>query len=240
MLADQIKTVFMQIEEPEDPIDIPVLEAARPQWATIGAFYQALADKIAALGDSIFVGDPAYQVVASKWFPDPKQMFAIKDVQTAVQGINVIIDQGEGTSTSPYDGSGEPAHYYRFEQIVKGRLLIERPGATPPYGYGGDPVVLDPKTVWDMDDDPKVAKYKAGSLSRQRADRFNYAYTRLLNSLYRTFNGRPEELDHAMGLMFELRLLSQQALATAAEWTDDTVTADKQTGLSFEYRALPV
>jgi len=240
----QVREVFMKIEEPEHPIDIPVvLEAERapaPEFATIGAFYLALADKIQTLGDAAFIGKPAHQVVASRWFPDPEEMFAIKDVKTAVQGITVIIDQGEGTATNPFDDSGAPAHYYRFEEIVKGRRLIPRPGATPPYVYGGDRVELEVQNVWDMDDDPKAAKYKPGSLSRHRADQFNYSYTRLLNSLHRTFNGHPEELDHAMGLMFELRLLAQQVLATPAEWTDPAATADKQTGLSFEYQALGV
>lgn len=235
----QVQDVFMKIEEPEKPLDIPVSDDASTealQFATIGAFYQALAQKIQALGSSVFVGNPAHQVVASRWFPDPEEMFAITDVRTAVQGIDLIIDQGEGTATNPFDDSGAPAHFYRFEEIVKGRRLIARPGAKPPYVYGGDRVELDEQDVWDMDDDPKVAKYKPGSLSRYRADQFNLAYTRLLNSLHRTFNGHPDELDHAMGSMFELRLLSQQVLATPAEWADPAVTAQKQTGLSFEYQ----
>ncbi|HTQ92705.1 MAG TPA: ferritin-like protein [Streptosporangiaceae bacterium] len=238
----QIGDVFMKIEEPEQPIRIPLAAAAEPapvpDFATIGAFYLALADKIQELGDSAFTGTPEHQVVASTWFPDPEEMFAIMDVGTAVQGIQVIINQGEGTRTSPFDNEGAPAHYYRFEQIVNGRRLIPRPGSTPPYAYGGDRVELDMQNVWDMDEDPKVAKYKAGSLSRQRAEQFNYSYTGLLNSLHRTFNGHPGELDHALGLMFELRLLSQQVLSTAAEWADPAVTEVKQTGLSFEYQAL--
>jgi hypothetical protein len=236
---DQVRGVFMKIEHPENELDIPVAAARfdrAPEFATIGAFYLALADKIRDLGDSAFTGTPEHQVVASRWFPHPDDMFAITDASTAVRGINVIIDQGEGTRTSPFDTDGAPAHYYRFEQIVKGRRLIPRPGARPPYVYGGDPVELDTQNVWDMDDDPKVAKYKPGSLSRYRAEQFNYSYTRLLNSLHRTFNGHPEDLDNAMGLMFELRLLSQQVLSTAATWADPTVTASKQTGLSFEYQ----
>jgi len=239
---EQVGDVFMKIEEPEDPISIRVaFQAERqlvPEFATIGAFYLALADKIRELGDSAFIGKPEHQVVASRWFPDPEEMFAISDVTTAVQGIQVIIDQGEGTQTSPFDDSGAPAHYYRFDQIVKGRRLIPSPGSTPPFVYGGEPVSLDVQNIWDMDDDPKAAKYKVGSRSRQRADQFNYSYTRLLNSLHRTFNGQPEELDKAMGLMFELRLLSQQVLSTTAEWADPAVTAGKQTGLSFEYQPL--
>lgn len=239
---DQVSDVFMKIEEPENRIPIPAAAKAQhapvPEFATIGAFYLALADKIQELGKSAFTGNPAHQVVASRWFPNPEEMFTIEDVRTAVRGIHVIIDQGEGTRTSPFEKNGAPAHYYRFKEIIKGRRLIPRPGRRPPYAFAGDRVHLDARDVWDMDDDPKVAKYKAGSLSRRRADQFNYSYTYLLNSLHRTFNGQPEELDHAMGLMFELRLLSQQVLSTPAEWADPSVKVHKQTGLSFEYQPL--
>jgi hypothetical protein len=229
--VEHIANCFMQIEQPEDPL-------VDADFATIGAFYRALADKVEEFGDAAFVGDPAHQVVASTWFPDPEDMFEIKDVTTAVQGIDVIIDQGEGTSTSPFDESGAAAHFYRFKQIVKGHRLVHKPGASPSYEYDGDPVALDADSVWDMDDDPKVSKYKRGSMSRYRADQFNRSYTRLLNSLHRTFNGHPTELDHAMGLMFELRLLAHEVLSTPAEWADPAVTAQKQTGLSFEYQTL--
>jgi hypothetical protein len=233
--VDQVRDVYMKIEEPEQPIDIPVLAAALPEFDTIGAFYQVLSQKIEDLGQSIFVGDSGLQVVAGRWFPDPDKMFAITSVATALKGISLIIDQGEGTTTSPFDGRGEPAHYYRFQEIVVGRRLVELPGATPPFAFGGDPVVVDPAGVWDMDDDPRIDKYRPGSLSRRMAEQFSYSYTLLLNSLHQAFNGTPASLDHAIGLMYELRLLARQVLSTPAEWTDPASTSVAQTGLSFEY-----
>lgn len=241
---EQVTDVFMAIEEPEDPIEIPTdktLMAAMqitPEFETIGAFYQFLAKKIEDLGPSIFKGDPGKQVVASKWFPNPEEMFAITDVASAVKAIEVIVDQGEGTHTDPFDEFGNPAHYYRFEEIVKGRKLVRKPGQTPPYSFGGDVVKLDTANVWNMDDDPKIAKYKPGSLSRRMAEQFSYSYTRLLNALHLTFNGDASQLDNAMGVMYELRLLAQQVLATPAEWADSNVSTHAQTGLSFEYQEL--
>ena len=233
--VDQVRDVYMKIEEPEVPIDIPVVAAFVPEFGTIGAFYQSLSQKIQDLGQSIFIGDPSQQVVATRWFPDPDKMFPITDVATAVKGISLIIDQGEGTTTSPFDGSGAPAHYYRFQEIVVGRRLVEMPGTNPPFAFGGDPVVLDPAGVWDMDDDPRIDKYRPGSQSRRMAEQFNYSYTLLLNSLHQAFNGTPASLDHAMGLMYELRLLAHQVLSTSAVWADPTRTTVAQTGLSFEY-----
>ncbi len=242
--VEQVRDVFMKIEEPDDPIDIPVIESLSevdetpPEFDTIGAFYFFLARKLEELGDAVFRGDPSRQVVPTKWFTDPDEMFPITNVASAVKGIGVIVDQGEGTSTNPFDTDGQPAHYYRFEQIVTGRELIEKPGADPPYAYGGDPVVLKTDDVWNMDDDPKLDKYREGSLSRRIATQFSYAYTKLLKSLHRTFNDDASHLDHAMGLMYEMRLLAHQALQTPAELRDGDSDPSIATGLCFEYQTL--
>ncbi len=243
---DQVRDVFMKIEEPEDPIDVPVMMEAPMAVMdidlTIGALYQALSAKLQQLekeaqatGKTIFVGDQARQVVPLQWFRDPREMFAITTIEDAVKAIDVIVDQGEGTTTDPFDESGEPSHYYRFEQIVEGKLLVALPGQKPPYAYGGAPVVLDTSTIFDMDDNPKIANYKEGSFSRRMATQFSYNYTKLLKGLHDTFNGNPEGIDHAMGVMYELRFSALQALETPAEWADPSNTASKQTGLSFEY-----
>jgi len=247
--VDQVRDVFMKIEEPEDPIDVPVaMSALAMQDAmmefdlTIGALYNALSLRLQQLeqqaqaqGKTIFIGDKARQVVPRHWFPDPDEMFPIENIDDAVKAINVIVDQGEGTTTDPFDDSGEPAHYYRFEQIVEGKMLAHRPGQTPPYAFAGDAVVLDTSQIFDMDDNPKIANYKEGSYSRRMATQFSYNYTKLLKSLHNTYNGDPAGIDRSMGVMYELRFSALQALETPAEWADQNNTTNKQTGLSFEY-----
>ena len=241
----QVLNTFMAIEEPEDPIDIPkgvsamaAVHPELPEFDTIGAFYHFLSMKIGELGDGIFVPGGGTQVLARRWFPEEADLFPITDVASAQKAIEVIVEQGEGSHTDPFDGDGLPAHYYRFEEIVKGRKLEHAPGKKPPYRYSGDPVYLDPNDVWDMDDDPAIAKYKPGSFSRRICEQFSYTYTHMLGSLHDAFNGQPERLDDAMGIMYELRLISQQVLETPAEWADPGETAQKQTGLSFEYQPL--
>lgn len=240
---DQVRDIYMAIEEPEHPIDIPVAALAamaiQPEFETIGAFYHFLAKKIEELGNQI-TWHTENQVVATKWFPDPTEMFEINSVDSAKRAIQVIVNQGEGTSKTPFsvDADGAPAHYYRFEEIVKGRKLIHKPGAQPPFEFGGERIVLDTGSVWDMDDDPEIEKYKEGSVSRRMATQFSYSYTRLLNCLHNAFNGDPAQIDHAMGVMYELRLLAQQVLETPAEYADPSVTLKKRTGLSFQYQIL--
>jgi len=247
---EQVENVYMGIETPMHLIPIPrvrnffkrtVKSLSRgsinmTEYSTIGAFYLALADKIEELGDSIFIGDVSNQVIARKWFPNHDEMFAITNVESAVKAIKLIIDQGEGTSTSPFDETGDISHYYRFRQIVEGKALIESPGSTPPFAYAGQDIDFQPeKDVWDMDDNPAIKKYKEGSMSRRMAEQFSYSYTKLLNSLHDAFNGNPDSLDQAMGLMYELKLLALRVLQTPAEWADTSKSEKKQTGLSFEY-----
>jgi len=140
---DQVRDVFMRIEKPESPIDIQALDL---QFSTIGLFYKHLKDKLEELGPAIFKGDPGRQVVPRRWFRETNALFPITNIDTAKRAIDLIVDQGEGTTTSPFDAEGEPAHYYRFEQIVKGRKLTK--SADGKYAYSGDPAVLDEAGVW--------------------------------------------------------------------------------------------
>lgn len=243
--VEQVRDVFMKIEAPDEPIAIRVAaqrsifrteNLAAPRFETIGLFYAFLSEKLAELGDAAFVGDPARQVVTKRWFPEADEMFLIADVASAQRALAVIIDQGEGTTTSPFETDGAPAHYYRFEQIVRGRSLRPHPGQEPPYSYGDPPLVLDALQVWDMDDDPAVAKYRPGSRSRLLAEQFARAYTSLLNALHEAFNGNPGMIDRAIGVMYELRIVAQQVLATRAAYADGS-NPPHQTGLCFEYWA---
>jgi hypothetical protein len=224
----RIKDEFLEIEEPEHPLEFPVALGAAPRFATIGQFYAALSQRIQELGQAVFTGDPARQVVDHRWF-GADELFAITGVDSAVRALRVIVEQGEGTSTSPLDEEGEVAHYYRFQEIVNGRRLVADPSVPQGFSYSGDRVPFDPSGVWDTVLDPTLAGYEPGSRAAILCAQFNYAYTTLLNALHATFNGTPAALDRAMGLMFELKVLASQL----------TSTVDARTGKaaapSFEY-----
>jgi hypothetical protein len=196
--------LFMDIEQPEDPI----AERAGADLVTIGDFYAAIIDKIKELGEPAFATPSAPQVTAP-WFPSA-QLFAVTDVASAARALGIVIEQGEGTMSSPEDGDGEGelAHYYRFAEIKHGRRLIPDPGAPEGFSYTGDPVDFIPAGVFPMITDPKPAFYppdtKAGHLTAQFATTFRH----LLVALQETFTGHPAALESAMGIMYELRLLT--------------------------------
>lgn len=225
-----VKNLFMEIEEPEEPLDFPsspLAAAAAPR--TIGAFYRAIQARIRAGGDALFVPPPRHQV--TRGLPG---LMAVTDAATAIAAIERIVEQGEGTATSPLDPDGDYAHYYRFAEIFHGRRLRPNPDAgpgTPPdrrFLYDGDPVPFDPTGVRPVPASPTAASYPAGSAARHACDTFNYTYTSLLKSLHTAFNGQPDTLRSAIGLMFSMR---QQAL----DMMSGTNLA-AAVGPSFEYQ----
>ena len=75
-----VQNTFMEIEEPENPIHIPVkttaFDAIEPSYETIGQFYAAIGDEITKQGNSIFTGDPGRQVPGATIVKDCRQRAA--------------------------------------------------------------------------------------------------------------------------------------------------------------------
>ena len=238
-----IYNTFMTIEEPERPIKLrvkalamlptPELAGAPPKsYATIGDFYAAIKARICHFGDGIFVKPPRRQVVDNTWFP-ADQLFPVTNADSAGKAIDIIVEQGEGTTTDPLEGpGGEPAHYYRLAQIVYGRKLVKDATTDEGFSYSGAPVPLDPSGVWNLYPDAKAVDYAPGTRARNLVEQFNFSYTALLRSLHVLFNGGPRTLKDAIGLMFELRLLAADIVATPVGTTGFNAAP------TFEYTEL--
>jgi hypothetical protein len=221
-----VENIFMKIEEPLKPIPVEKpLALAVPDFATIGEFYDALKLKLTEFGDSIFVVPPSQQVL--QWF-DKARLFPIVDVASAKHGIDIIVQEGEGTSTDPFQSPGDPAHYYKFGEIAAGRKIIPKPGGG--YIYGGDPIPFDPTGVYPMKPNPKLTDFAPDSQARSRAEEFDLAYSALLNALHTAFNGQPDRINVAIGLMYELKMIAVSLMQTPAG-DGSKMTA----GPTFEY-----
>lgn len=202
-----IQNVFMTIEEPEDPQQFPAPAVVVPGQVTIGQFYARIMQIIVDLSrrQNIFTGQPSFQLTSG--FPS-SELIAVTDVASAAAAIETIVEQGEGSSTSPLDPQHEPAHYYRYAEIVHGRALVANPLPPPAFAYAGAPIPFDPSGVYAVVTNPAVAGYPAGSAAAAQNATFNYTYTSLLRTLHQTFNGRPGELTAAIGLMEALKELA--------------------------------
>ncbi|AKJ03769.1 ferritin-like protein [Archangium gephyra] len=228
---DQL-TTYLQIEEPDKPIDIKGDAAAQDDGITIGQFYTKISEAIAVLGNKAFVKPPRHQVDSSLM----RGAIVVTDVASAQAAIQTIIDQGEGTTTSPEESakSDEPAHYYRFSQILAGAMLEPAPGKNPPWSYSGAPVLLDAGGVYPLPGDPKAANYPAGSAQAFANDNFNYTYTSLLKALHALFNGQNnrEQMNNAIGLMMSLKGQAKAMMAGIPNPSGPYV------GPSFEYQPV--
>jgi hypothetical protein len=209
---DQVK-VFMGIEEPKIPLDIPDMkvESAVEDYDTIGDFYNALKSKILDLPEDRLPGDPKHQLV-SHFFADD-ELFPIITKEDAARAIDIIVEQGEGTSTSPADAEGEIAHYYRFEELYKGRKIVKDPNSPIGYSFSNEVVPFDEDGVYNLFPNTKTNMLPPGSEARQAMEDFNLAYARLLNGLHRTFNGEPDFFPNTIGVMYDLKLTAEKLCA---------------------------
>lgn len=203
-----VTNTFMLIEEPDDPIAFPV----HPQFfalvqeqtfKTIGDFYR---DLRAGLKQEWFTGDQTRQV--------SRVVQPVRSLADAQAAIDTIVLQGEGTTKSPLGGGGELAHYYRFEEISKQLTLTPDPAVRPQgYRFGPPSIPYDPAGVWPMVKNPNSSIYTVGSQPRVESDLFNKIYSDLLRALHLAFNGQPDHLDAAIGLMFDLKLQAVKLVA---------------------------
>lgn len=213
---DQVKNVFMEIEEPEEPLDFPIKMSfaaeAAPEYHTIGDFYNALKSKIEELAPDVLPGDPSLQVT-SPYYPK-EELFPILTKQNALDAIDIIVEQGEGSSTSPTDGEdGELAHYYKFEELYVGKRLVPDATAQNGYSFSGKDIPYNPDHVQPIFPDTKAYMFAEGSEERRRCDEFNYSYQTLLNALHETFNGQPDTLGDSIGLMIDVKLRGEKLCA---------------------------
>ncbi|HEX5749929.1 MAG TPA: ferritin-like protein [Archangium sp.] len=233
---------FMVIEEPETKLNFPVKqpklamfdalrreEQPQPEFATIGEFYAAIIQKMEELeaeGQKLLTGKPGRQVVDNTWFP-ADQLFPIRNLEDARRGLNLIVEQGEGTTQSPREPDKGLAHFYRLAQIVYGRMLVADPSEPTGWSYSGAPVELNPAGIWNLYANAKTVDYPAGSRARYLAEQFNYGYTSLLRALHKAFNSEADpqsksdtRLRPAIGLMYELKLVAASLVSTPIPDTD--------------------
>lgn len=204
---DLLKNVFLEIEEPENPVVFPVVAAE--ELRTIGQFYGRIKELIQEAGNSIFTGDPARQI---ETVVDDDDSIVVTDVSSAIRAIDFIVGQGEGTPTTPFDEEGrEPAHYYRFQQILKEKTLSPNPNVAEKFSFGPPEIKFTADGVFPVKRNLKVAELPIDSPARMLAEEFNHDYTQMLFHLHDAFNGAPDQMNAAVNLMEErLKLMAKQ------------------------------
>lgn len=188
--------------------DEPVLHF----WS-IAEFYKAIAAGFRHLSrpsapEPLFQGKVQRQVTPDAYYSSGGEVIVVTDLESAMKAIDLISGQGEGSGGRIYDEEGELSHYFRFDQIRRGRYY--RVGSDPERADRPDEPTGEPlKVYWDevhpMRANLKVADLPAGSEVRDAAVAFNRLYRGFLQFLHGAFNGRPESLSSSYSGMFAIK-----------------------------------
>ncbi|PCE29550.1 ferritin-like domain-containing protein [Burkholderia ubonensis] len=238
----QTHDIFMAIERPDTMAALPGEPEPLPpighssHAVSLGDFYEAVIHALKELGAGIFANPrKERQIDISKWFPykiytcpdgpadallGPAESFngKVDSFDTAKAVLMKIIEQGEGLQIkqdriNPKDGDGgNYAHYFKFGEIYYGRTLERDPNDRSGWSYSGEPVSLDSENICTVKENAALSDYQVGSGAYIAGSEFYETYCGLLRALDETFNGRPEKLNSAMGLMFQLKLVAQQVM----------------------------
>ena len=226
---DQIG-VFIGIEEPHDPVAAADAVTIDDSICTIGEFYQSICDALWRLPADAFANGPRNQI-------GPDLMFGsitVVDLDSAIEALQTIIEQGEGTSTSPVevDGPGgvnDVAHFYRLMEIREGRRLVTKNDC---FEFTGDPVDFDPAGVFHVPDDPSRLRYLDDPVALALNDAFNATYTTLLATIHELVNGST-----TMTTFMEALRLMESLEAQARDMVAGVGHGGVPVGPSFEYLA---
>jgi hypothetical protein len=238
--------LFMKVEQPSRPETDPESD----RYQTIGQFYDAIRDGIRGLSErlgeeNVFCGDPQRQVAGAIFHGGARAITPIDNLATALAAVDAIVVQGEGTRDHEvWDGDremfhpehDEVGHYFRFQQLELGRCY--RHGDTAASGPSGHAIFIDWEGVRPMQRNPRTADHPRGSRVRKAQDEFNLAYCTILQLLDQTFDGNPQMLQPAIGVMFRLKnqadalmnMPSGDGLSTAGPAFEYVAPADRLPG----------
>lgn len=199
--------LFCTIEHPAAPSAPPEPGA----YHTIGQFYAAIVDGLDRLGDELFRDGhhPECQVPPDRtYYGSGGQTVLVHDLASAKEALREVVEQGEGHAASPWEHFGEPgerrqlAHYYRFDELRKGRQYRAGDEADHPSGAF---MVVDLEAVRPIAGDLGVRRDDELPVGVGRLlDECDVTYRRLLAELEAALNGAPDRLLGAVPVMYQL------------------------------------
>jgi hypothetical protein len=214
----RVADLFMQIEYPE--YDVPGTTPPRraaADYATIGAFYDAIEAAFKALGPAV----TGHKQLTASFAGE--SLNAIKDRGAFVTAIQTIKDQGEGTSRGDPDATiktgEELAHYFKFGSLYRGKLYVKGPNGH--WGYTGKAIPFP--DVHSMMEVPAGGYHNPAPPVRKKLDAFDAGFTAVVENLDTAWaNGAQHALDDAIAGMFELAGLAEPLYGLAVPGTSQT------------------
>ncbi|MCG7524764.1 ferritin-like protein [Streptomyces sp. OfavH-34-F] len=179
------------------------------RFLSIGEFYEEimrginhLEDQAREAGTTIFTGDPGRQVTPEYFYSGGGDVIEVTGRDTAMAALTLVAEQGEGLHGGIYDSQDEIAHYYRFQQLEKGRYYQK--GDEPGLPCGPE-LHVDWDAVYPVKPDIKLADLQDDPEILAAAEEFNRSYATFLTNINLAYNGQPDLLLKAVWEMFRIR-----------------------------------
>ncbi|MDK1289876.1 ferritin-like domain-containing protein [Pseudoalteromonas umbrosa] len=202
---------------------IKPLKSPTYSFYSIGDFYDAIIDGIKFLetqarecGETIFIGDPKYQVSNKYYYSGGGEVIEVMDEKSAIAALNLIKEQGEGkaelgedTENQEFDSEGELSHYYRFKQLQFGRYYQKGDRPSNPTGAKFE---VDFSKVYPIKTNPKLSDFAENPTLLKAAKDFNHSYHEFLGIINDAFSGHQNLLLGAVCDMFRLKEFASQLI----------------------------
>jgi hypothetical protein len=211
---------FLRIEQPTPPLAKPKID----DYDTIGQFYHAIAQLMKKLEASakkskqtIFTGDSKLQIDESYYYGGGGRVISVTDLDSAMDAIDVILEQGEGSQTTIYDTDHsefgqikELAHFFKFNEIYEEQRYAACQN-DPKEAPAGTKMDIRYDQVYDMGTDVKTDDFVSDELKEMSAD-FNAMYKDLLNGLQDAFSGNQQAFIQAVAGMYQMKYKAMELI----------------------------
>ena len=170
---------------------------------TIGQFYQIVKFYISLHQQK----NPAFEFNTKKQIVKENVEILVKTAKDALKVIDEIVEQGEGTSTSPVTGE-ELAHYYKFNEIVHQRKAVVKGSKV---SYEGAPIKYDEKELYPFSENLKMNDLTGDSPEYKVLQNFNNQYNEMLQKIEKAFaTGTPSLIGESIGIMRHLSAITEE------------------------------
>jgi hypothetical protein len=225
---------FLAIEHPEEPVTAAGDGRYGSIGAFYAAIEVALREHCPpAVFEAARASRSGCQLPAHDYYGGAGTLIEVTDLDSAVAALTEIVREGEGvpvgalaqTATEHRTSGGETpgrltlpysvddldelpggwkmySHYARFAEIRAGRTY--RPDQLIGEAPAGDVLPVDWRAVRPMTVDPRTEDF-AGTPAYEPMHACDLAYTALVDTLYRGFNGERHALRVAVHAMYELK-----------------------------------
>lgn len=192
----------------------------------------------------IFKGDPKKQIGPEQYYGSGGTLHTVKDLRGVMEVFEEIKGQGEGadgtifsTDPSQFEEGFEPAHYFRFKEIFHEHTYAGgdyhaftdsegmMPITTPPTG---EELPIDWSAVYPIKANLKMEDLASNPALYGQAKAFNKTYKELLDAIQAGVEGRHEELEKSILIMYALK---EQAINLMRQ----PLTAQENAAPTFEY-----